>query len=1006
VLAQHRQEYIFTNYSTSNGGLATNLINSMAQESKGHMWLATYNGLQRFDGNKFMTFRNVPDDNTSIPTNNIQTLFFDKNNRLWLAGNNNQVGFFNTTHFTFQETPVQNKKKEIGYVPKHFFISHDSKLMLYEEKGELYSYNEKAGQFILENNFIKLPSGWKQNQITWDRFINKYWIASDSGLVLYNPANKQISYRGHNTENDPVIKRFENATDIITLLVSSNNSVSFYTKRYPLYLLYHYNRKTGSAIIEHPGKKLGLNFHEIHGLSHQRNGRIWVHGVKIFAEWIPNQNLLLPVSSYYNAEYKIKSNYVNLIFEDRENNLWVATDNGIFVFNPEAQLFNAYQLKHPILKNNEEEPVLTMSMMQTKEGTTYIGTWQAGLFLFDKNFRPLALPEALKTLRKDLTVWSMHEHEPTGNIWFVTEKEGRRPFVYRPKSNTVQWVEDNLIKGSNIQDMIEDNNGNLWIGTREGQLIKWNYHLANGDINKGFELFTKQPGAIRRLYKDSKGYLWVVTNKGGLLKVDPRKHNIVKNYAKITTKGYQLMGNDFFDVLQYNDTTLIVAADANLNLINLRTNRVTHITTTDGLPANTIRSIQKDRKGIIWLGLLGGICRVNLEKKIFTIYDRKDGIPYDNFGTGGALLLHNGQLLFSTYENLLVIDPTRAVHTEKPAHPILTSFHLASKPLKIDSILREDVKLNYDNSSISIGFNNLSFLKQRTTRYYYKLEGLDKDWVLADASKQAQYNYIQPGSYTFYVKSVNEDGISSTASAPLRIVVKPPFWKTGLFYAILTLLGLLVLFLIDKERVKRLRMVQQMRSQIAGDLHKDIHMTLNDISVLSAMAKMKADKDIDRSKDYIDTISVKSRDMMESMGDILWALDPENDSMEKMLLRIQEYTEAIRNTQKAVIELNSSQSVRDVLLDMRCRHEFLLFYKHALNFVIQKTHYPTIYINIEYVKGKLALHFDGKSTELLEENMNSLFSQDEMNKRAEVLNADLQIVAEKQQLIILLQLNA
>ena len=1003
ALAQHRREYVFTNYSTSNGGLATNLVNQIAQDEKGYMWFATYNGLQRFDGNKFQTFRNTPDNNKTIPNNHIQTLFFDKKHRLWLAGNNNTIGFFNTTQFFFQETPVQNASNTKSYIPKNFLETPDGQLLVYEEKGAIYRYDNKAARFILENGFAKLPFNWKQNRITWDGFLHKYWIACDSGLVLYNPANKLVSYRGHNEEQDPIIKSFEKATGIINVFVSTDNTVSFYTKQYALY---HHNRKSNTATIEDPGKKLGLKFYEIQGLFHQRNGRAWVHGVKLFAQWLPEKGMFLPVSSFYNAEYKIKSNFVNSVFEDRENNLWVATDNGLFLFNPDTQLFDAYRLARPQENNSTEDDVLTMSILQTKDEKLYVGSWKAGLFLFDKHFNALSLPQPLQTLKKDYTIWNIYEHIPMGKLWLAVEnQQNRRLIVYDPQKGTTQWVNNPLFT-SNVIRIIADQDNNLWFGTQEGHIIKWNYLLAKGDINTGYELIAKEPGTIRKLYNDWQGYIWVVTNKGGLLKIDSKKNRVERNFTEQTAKGFQLLGNNIFDILQYNDSILIAAADANLNLINVKTQKVTHLSTADGLPANTIVSIQKDKQGIIWLGLLGGICRVNLEKKTFTTYNRKDGIPYDNFLTGKALLLQNGRLLFTTSEGLLVIDPTKAVQSIRPTQPLITSFYLANKTLPLDSLLKNDVKLNYDNSSIAIGFSNLSFSKQRTLHYYYKMAGLDKDWIQADATNQAQYNYIQPGTYTFYVKTVNEDGVSSKDAAMLHIVVKPPFWKTGLFYAIVILLGFVVLFLVDKERIKRLRIVQQMRSQIAGDLHNDIHVTLNDINVLSAMAKIKADKDIDRSKDYIDTISIKSRDMMESMKDILWTLDPDNDSMEKMLLRIQEYTYGIKNSDKAEIELNSSSSIKNLLLDMRCRHEFLLFFKHALSFIVQKTHYPTIRIALTYEKGKLILHFDAQSAYLNDENLNTHLAEEELYKRAEALNADLRIANEKHKIEIWLQLNA
>jgi ligand-binding sensor domain-containing protein len=1005
AMAQQRKEYVFTNFSTSNG-LASNIVTSIIQDHKGYMWFATINGLQRFDGNKFLTFKSIPNDPKTIPTNNLRGLYFDSHKRLWVSSTNN-VGLFHTAQFTYKEVPVFSAEKQKIAVYKHFLETPDGQLILSEEKGRIFRYDEQANQFVPEKNLIKLPPQWKHNRITWDRFARKYWIACDSGLVAYNPATKRISYRGHNAEQDPVIKRFENEKGILNVLVNPTNAISFYAQKNAasLPLLYYYNRKTHTSSVTDLGKELDLNYYEIHGLLQQKSGRLWIHGVYMYTEWLPDQPLLLPIPNSYRGEQSIKFNYANFSYEDRESNIWIATDNGLFLFNPDAQIFNSFSLIRADQKQYVEKGVLSMSIEQTKDGNIWAGTWSRGLFYFDTHFTPLEVPKALDVLQDDITVWDIHEHSATGKVWFTLEGQGSNALVYDPKTKAIEWVNNPVFEGEPIRQVIEDKQGNIWMGTQGGHLVKWDQQLAQGDASKGYSLIAKT-GNIRKLYRDWQGHIWAVTNSAGLLQVDPVKNKVLNTFTEDGPKNYALPTNELCDVLQYNDSTLIVAAGT-ISLINLRTNKVTNITTANGLPSNTAVSVLKDARGVLWLGMTSGLCRANLEKNIFIPYDRRDGIPYDNFEPNRALALQDGRLVFGTDQNLLSFDPLKAVQTESPSSPIITSFRLANKPLQIDSLLQaEKVALLYNNSSIYIEFSNLRFFKQKKLRYYYKLEGLDEDWIIADGSNHAQYNYIPPGDYTFHVKSVNEDGISSIEAATLSIVVKPPFWKTGLFYALLVLLGLVVLYFIDRARIQRLKTVQQMRSQIAGDLHKDIHVTLSDINVLSAMAKIKADKDIDRSKDYIDTISTKSRDMMESMEDILWTLEPGNDSMEKMLLRIKEYTDGFRNSNNVSVELHNNKNINNLILDMRCRHEFLLFYKQALVFMTQHESCTHITIHLGYIRHKLTLRMQAKCHPEAKENNTVLFTRHELEKRAEALNASLSMDADKNGFYIYLQLDA
>jgi ligand-binding sensor domain-containing protein len=1006
AVAQQRKEYVFTNFSTSNG-LASNIVTSIVQDEKGYMWFSTINGLQRFDGNKFLDFKAIPDDNTSIPTNNLRGLYFDGHKRLWLVGHNNTVGIFNTSHLEYNAVPIQNNRKEKSYLYKHFLETPDGRLFLIEEKGNIYRYNEQADQFVVENNLIQLPANWKHNRITWDGQTRRYWIATDSGLVVYNPATKLLSYRGHNAEQDPVIKRFENETGILNVVMLPNNAIGFYAQANAsaLPLLYYYNRNSGVATVSNPGKELNLNYYEIHGLLQQKSGNLWTHGVYMFAQWFPEQQQFRPLPNTYQGEQSIKFNYANYSYEDREGDIWIATDNGLFLFNPDAQVFNSFSLIRADEKDVVERGVLSMSIQQTKDGNIWAGTWGRGLFYFDNHFNAIEVPAPIKALQKNFTVWDIHEHSATGKLWFTLENQGNNAMVYDPKTQKVEWVNNSIFGTEPIRQMIEDRDGNIWFGTQGGYLVKWDQKLAQGDVHKGYMLIART-GNIRKLYRDWQGTIWAITNSAGLLKVDPRKNVVLRNFVEDAPKGYELTTNELCDALQFDDSTLIVAAGT-VNLINLKNNKVTHITTANGLPSNTAVSILKDKRGVLWFGMTSGLCRVNLKKNIFIPYDRKDGIPYDNFEPNRALALQDGRLVFGTDQNWVVFDPLKAVQSERPSQPMLTTFRLGNKTLPVDSLLQQkEVSLRYNSNSIYIEFSNLHFFRQKKLRYYYRLKDLDNDWILADAGNHAQYNYIPPGHYTFEVKSVNEDGVSSKEFATLTIVVKPPFWKTTWFYALLTLLGLLILFLIDRERIKRLRAVQQMRSQIAGDLHKDIHVTLSDINVLSAMAKIKADKDIVRSKDYIDTISHKSRDMMESMEDILWTLDPENDSMEKMLLRLKEYTAGFKNTHNISIELNSNKNIDKLIMDMRCRHEFLLFYKHALAYMIEQVGCTHIHIALEYIKSKLTLKLQADCLQDSHEKPVLSPSWQEMHKRAEALNASLDITTNKKKAYIFLQLDA
>jgi signal transduction histidine kinase len=234
--------------------------------------------------------------------------------------------------------------------------------------------------------------------------------------------------------------------------------------------------------------------------------------------------------------------------------------------------------------------------------------------------------------------------------------------------------------------------------------------------------------------------------------------------------------------------------------------------------------------------------------------------------------------------------------------------------------------------------------------------------------------------------------------------VSHPFWRAWWFYGILVLVAAAILYGIDRERIQRMRSMQQMRSQIAGNLHQEINTTLNSISLLSEMAKMKADKDLARSKEYIDKIGEKSQNMIIAMDDILWSIQPENDNMEKTILRIEEFADALRNRYGTAIELQVDKRARNLQLDMKTRHEFFLIFKEALKTLVQLAGAKEVLIYLDFSINKLALKTQAPGALLDSEDLQIEKSLQEMEKRASLIGAvlDVQADARASNIILLL----
>jgi hypothetical protein len=328
-----------------------------------------------------------------------------------------------------------------------------------------------------------------------------------------------------------------------------------------------------------------------------------------------------------------------------------------------------------------------------------------------------------------------------------------------------------------------------------------------------------------------------------------------------------------------------------------------------------------------------------------------------------------------------------------------------NKPLLVDSLLEQNqIDLAYNKTNVVIEFSALNYSPLNKLEYYYQLQGFDTTWIKSDDRHQAIYTFLSPGSYQFKLRTKDVDGVYSPETIYLQIHVRPPFWKTWWFYLLLVVLVLLVLYLLDRERMKRLVTLQKVRSEIASQLHQDVSTTLNNINVLSQIAKLKAEKDIVRSKELIDEISGKSYNMMMSMDEILWSIDPTNDAMEKTLLRIIEFARTLETNYGASIDIMVQEKVKHIRLDMKVRHDFFIVCKEALQYLAQYAKEKNIMVDIDLIWSKIVVKILSTGEELNAEATSMTELRKTMKAKATAMNAHLNFETGKRDTSIILSI--
>ncbi|MEO6734495.1 MAG: triple tyrosine motif-containing protein [Ferruginibacter sp.] len=984
VLAQPLQQFLYRHLSTRDG-LASDETMGIQQDAKGYIWIATMDGLQRYDGKRLITFRNSTNHSQTIPNDMVRQIQFDKKNRLWVCCSENKVGYFNVDNFTFHQVNIRCTKDLLEKSDGHLYIDNNGNILFILPGACVFTYNEQSNDFSEQKNPFRVPARWKVNRLIQDQLHHNYWLACDSGLAKFNPVKKTLSYRAHNADRDEVIGAYEHLQSV---------STPYFDKARRFWLLsspakkqtnlYSYN--TVSKKITEWQSRLGRlpvkGYYYVHTVKEQKDGSVWIIGDNLFAKLNEQGNAFDIVQNNLPGEFSIRYDVLKDLYEDSEQNLWVCTNNGLFRFNPSAQFFHAILNKR--IYNDSIYPSGVSDILQTKQGDIIVSTRGNGIFSYDKNFNPINAGYVKQSLQLGERLTNCILQRRNGDIWRGNQY-GTIFISYA--SGKTEKIQPAIFEGQRIHQLTEDYDGNIWLATVDGQLIKWD---AN---TRKFSLIKKLNTVVERLYTDANGHIWVCS-RSGLFNLNSTDGSVVEHYTASGVIGKQLWKPYALDIIQYNDSLFIIASGC-LNILNTRSNTIRHLMQPNEFPVNNVSNIAKDKLGKIWATTLSGLCNVDIENRLTIAYDERDGVHTNSFYPASITTLNDGRIAIGTSHDILVFDPVeidRNLNMSLPGIHI-TGFLLMNKDLLMDSINKlKSVELPYDKNSVIIEFSTLTY--QNNFSVSYLLEGLDKTWKNDYGANRAIYTYLPAGNYTFQVKVENGDEAGSVKYASLKLRVKAPFWKTWWFLGLLAFVLVGVVYWLDKLRTARIRDTERVRTRIATSLTKDMTNTLGNINVLSELANVKLDKDTERTREYIQQISENSSRMMEVMDDMIWSINPENDELQYTIARMKKYAAQIQPKYNIEISFEVDEKVNEIKLNMDRRHELFLIFKEALLNAGKhaRSKFADVFIGCENGKIKMEIADNGKGFDM--EAVCFGRGINEMQKKAAALKATLTIHSE------------
>ncbi len=771
----YAQSLVFDHLDVENG-LSQRSVLSIAQDGKGFIWLATRNGLNRYDGHAFRIFKNIPGQGGSLCNNYVYTLFCDSHHQLWV-GTNLGLDRYDAVNDSF----VHIQPAAAIRLPSRSISSFAE-----DRAGNLWVGTSNGLGWIGHSGSPPPPlfDGVDIRTVYEDR-RGDIWLGTAVGItrLTLRQGHWQLQSFTHTSEPGSL------SNDYTSTFAEDLQGQLWIGTRSGLDL---YHPESNTFTVSHP-------LMAIRKIIRDKKGKLWIGALEGLTVLDP----LTGKDTSYNEDPEnrkgLSHNSIYSLFQDAGASIWIGTYfGGANIVNSYSTPFTIYQNSkfHSSISNN-----VISGMAEDESHLLYIGTEGGGLNSFD---RLTGLFTAYKYRAGDVTSLGSNlvkivYRDRSGKIWVGTHDGGlqqldaaRRQFIRYPASETSSDQPE-----SEIDVLLEDRRGRLWIGRQTGlQLLAGKEVTDPGQPMSG--ILGKK--AIHALLEDARGNLWVGTTNGlfaftadGLpLPGPPEASGLTNTYINSLWEdaGHRLWVGKYYGGLAVYDPA---------------TPKTVTYTEKDGLANNNVLGVLEDGKGYLWISTDNGLCRMDTSKRQFFTYTASDGLAANGFNYNSYFRDRNGKLYFGGYNGFTTFYPDSIETNNYVAPVVFTGLRLFNIPVEIhakDGLLNKDISqmegitLHYGQNVFTLEFALLNYTKPDKNKYRYRLGGFDKQWYEVNAFS-ATYTNLPAGDYTFEVKGANNDGLWS-APAILHIRVLPPFWATWWAYSIYVLLIAVVVFFITR----------------------------------------------------------------------------------------------------------------------------------------------------------------------------------------------------------------
>jgi len=847
------------------------------------MWFGTEDGLNKYDGYRFVILKQIPGEANSLSHNNILSLYEDRAGILWIGtfyGGLNKYDRKNGSFSHYKREPGNPNSLSNNKV--NCILEDRSGVLWVGTEGGLNKFDCEKEFFTVYKNNPENPHSLSHNSVLviYEDGSGTIWLGTNGGgLNQFDPAtNNFIAYENRAGDPDSLSNNVVRCIheDLSGVLwIGTDGGLNRFDRRREIFTTYqHFDNIPDS-----------LSNNEVYAIYQDRSGHFWVGtngGLNLFDQ---RTETFFRYRSDYNDLDSISNDGIRSIFEDQCGVIWIGTyGGGVNKFDGDKKKFYHYY-SNPGNPNSLSDNIV-WSIYEDKDGYLWIGTHNGGLNKLDrKNNRYthyLADPSKANSLSSNSVRLVYEDH--LGILWLGTNGGGLNAFDR--EKETFKWYKNepdnpNSLSHNELRSIYEDSSGTLWIGTNGGGLNRFNRRTGTF---KRYRYNPNRPHSlsndfVRAIYEDSRGNFWIGTQGGGLNRLD-RKNETFTHYKHSPDDPFSLTNDYVFAIYEDSSKELWIGTwGGGLNRFDRKEKKFYHFRMAEGLPNDAVYGILEDGQGNLWLSTNMGLSRFNPRTIEFKNYTESDGLQSNEFNGGACFKSSSGEMFFGGINGFNAFYPNQITDRNYIPPIVITAFRKLNQEFMLPQPISEITKLqlSYKDYFFSFEFAALDYTAPQKNLYAYKMEGLDKHWIYTDADKRfASYTTLQPGDYTFKVKGTNSDGKWNEEGTSIDILIKPPIWGTWWFKTLGIILSLLFLFYLHRRRTtrikqemekKRLEEELRLKADFTAMLVHDLRSPLTAVMGYSELLKDKADL-INISK-VAAIISRSSEKMLNLINDML-----------------------------------------------------------------------------------------------------------------------------------------